>query len=184
MNGKALSEMNREYDIFQFGHLTIDIIKTPSEEYEMTSGPILFAAWTAYQLGHSIGVLTKTSSKHRNRLKELPIPEEDIFWRESPETVLSILDYPTETMEQRIITNLKSATPYGIDDFPEFSAKLIHFCSLHTGEIDNGTIHFISQWAPIAIDVQGLLRKVFSGGAVKYVECRRIIGGSASPCRH
>jgi len=161
--------MNREYDIFQFGHMAVDIIKTPSEEYEMTSGPILFSVWTAYQLGLSIGALTKTSSDDRHRLREMPLSEEDIFWRESPETVLNIMDYPTETMERRIITNLKSSTPYIIDDFPEFSAKLIHFCSLHTGEIDTDTIRLISQWAPLAIDVQGLLRKVFPGGAVEYV---------------
>ncbi|MBW1801092.1 MAG: ribokinase [Deltaproteobacteria bacterium] len=162
--------MNREYDIFFFGHMCVDIIKTPSEESEMTSGPILFSLWTAYQLGLFVGALTKMSSDDRHRLKELPIPEEDIFWRESPETVLSILEYPTETMEQRNITNLKSATPYGIDDFPEFSAKLIHFCSLHMGEIDTGTLHAISQRAPVAIDVQGLLRKVFPGGTVQYAE--------------
>ena len=169
-NGKVLSEMNREYDIFQFGHMTIDIIKTPSEEYEMTSGPILFSVWTAYQLGLSIGALTKTSSDERYRLREFPLLEENIFWRESPETVLNIMEYPNETMERRNITNLKSATPYAIDDFPEFSAKLIHFCSLHIGEIDTNTIRFISQRAPIALDVQGLLRKVLPGGAVEYVE--------------
>lgn len=162
--------MLKNYDIFFFGHLAIDIIKTPAEEYEMTSGPILFSVWTAHQLGLSIGALTKTSSTDRYRLKEFPLSEEDIFWRESPETVLNIMDYPTERMERRIITNLKSATPYAIDDFPEFSAKLIHYCSLHTGEIDTDTIGFISQRAPIAIDVQGLLRKVFPVGAVKYVE--------------
>ena len=144
--------MNREYDIFQFGHLTIDIIKTPSEEYEMTSGPILFAAWTAFQLDQSIGVLTKTSLKEKDRLKALPVPEKDMFWRESTETVLNIMDYPTETMERRIITNLKAADPYAIGDFPEFSAGLIHYCSLHSGEIDADTIRILSRRAPLAID--------------------------------
>ena len=159
----------KEYDIFFFGHVAIDIIKTPSKEYEMTSGPVLFASWTAHQLGHSIGILTKTSSKDRYRLREFPLAEEDIFWRESDETVLNIMRYPTEGMEQRVITTLKNADPYSIEDFPEFSAKLIYYCSLFTGEVDSNTIRHLSEWAPLAIDVQGLMRKVFPDEGVKYV---------------
>ena len=108
----------KEYDIFFFGHMAIDVIKTPSKEYEMTSGPILFASWTAHQLGHSMGILTKTSSKDRHRLKEFPPNGDDIFWRESDESVLSILQYSTETMEKRVITSLKRATPFSVEDFP------------------------------------------------------------------
>jgi sugar/nucleoside kinase (ribokinase family) len=159
----------KEYDIFFFGHMAIDIIKTPSKEYEMTSGPILFASWTAHQLGHSIGILTKTSSKERCRLKEFPVPVEDIFWRESDETVLSILQYSTETMEKRVITSLKRAAPFFVEDFPSVSARLIHYCSNFTGDVDLKTLRHIATWAPLAIDVQGLMREVFPDGAVKYV---------------
>ena len=159
----------KEYDIFFFGHLAIDIIKTPAKEYVITSGPILFASWTAYQLGRSIGILTKTSSNDRYRLREFPLEEENIFWRESDESVLSILQYSTETMEKRVITSLKRATPFLVEDFPTVSARLIHYCSLFTGDVDLNTLRHISTWAPFAIDVQGLMRSVFPDGAVKYV---------------
>ncbi|MFH1124082.1 MAG: PfkB family carbohydrate kinase [Pseudomonadota bacterium] len=162
--------MKKKYDIFYFGNVAIDIIKTPNEEYEMTSGPILFAVGTAYQLGYTVGVLTKTAPGDRDRLKAFPVAEEDLFWRESPETVLSRMDYPTETMEQRVITNLKTAAPYEVEDFPAFSAELIHFCSLFTGEVDTSVLRRLSERAPLALDVQGLLRKVFPDGAVKYVD--------------
>lgn len=159
----------REYDIFFFGHLAIDLIKTPSKEYEMTSGPVLFAVWTAHQLGLSIGVLTKTSSGERRRLREFPLAEEDIFWRGSGETVYSILRYTTENMEQRVITTLKMADPYRIEDFPSFSARLIYYCGLFLGDVDLDTLRQISKRAPVAVDVQGLMRRVFPDGAVKYV---------------
>ena len=160
----------KEYDIFFFGHMAIDVIKTPLKEYEMTSGPILFASWTAHQLGHSIGILTKTSSKDRYRLKEFPPNGDDIFWRGSDESVLSILQYSTETMEKRVITSLKRATPFSVEDFPRVLARLIHYCSLFVGDVDLKTLRHISTWAPLAIDVQGLMRKVFPDGAVKYVD--------------
>ncbi|MBN1101828.1 MAG: hypothetical protein JXL84_00290 [Deltaproteobacteria bacterium] len=159
----------RVYDVFLFGHTAVDRIKTPSQEYEMTSGPVFFAAWTAYALGHSIGILTKTSAGDRHRLREFPIAEQEIFWRSSRETVYSILSYPTESMEQRVITTLKKADPYFIEDFPSVSAKLIYYCGLSTGEVDLQTLIRLSERAPLAVDVQGLMRKVYPDGAVKYV---------------
>ena len=158
----------REYDIFFFGHLTIDLIKTPSEEYEMTSGPILYAAWTAHQLGHMIGILTKTSYRERQRLSELPA-KEGVFWRESHETVTNILRYSTEDPERRVGTSLKTADPYVLEDFPELSTKLIYYCSLFTGEVEPGLIRHVSRWAPLALDVQGMLRKSFPDGVVRLV---------------
>lgn len=157
------------YDIFIFGHTSVDLIKTPREEYEMTSGPILYSAWTAHQLGYSVGVLTKTATKDRRRLDAFPVPREDLFWRDSFETVRSKLEYRTDAMEKRVITNQKQADPYLIDDFPDFSARLVHFCSLFTGEADLEVIRFAGGKAPLAVDVQGLLRKVFEDGSVRYV---------------
>lgn len=160
----------RDYDIFALGNVSIGILKTPAEEHEMTGGPILYTAWTAHQLGCSVGVLTKTSLKDKFRLKEFPIAEEDLFWRESSETTSNKVDYQTETMETRVLTNVGQADPYKIEEFPEFSAKLIQYCGLIAGEIDLEIIRFIAGKAPIAIDVQGLMRKVFPNGAIEYID--------------
>jgi sugar/nucleoside kinase (ribokinase family) len=159
----------KSYDIFIFGHTSVDLIKTPAEAYEMTSGPILYSVWTGHQLGYSVGVLTKTAPEDRHRLDAFPVPREDLFWRESSETVRSTLEYRTDTMEKRVITNQRQADPYLIGDFPEFSARLVHFCSLFTGEADLEVIRFVGGKAPLAVDVQGLLRKIFEDGSVRYV---------------
>ena len=74
----------KNYDIFAFGHVTIGIVKTPTGEQIIPRGPILFASWTAHQLGCSVGVLTKTSMEDKFRLKEFPLAEEDLFWCELP----------------------------------------------------------------------------------------------------
>ncbi|MEW6665543.1 MAG: PfkB family carbohydrate kinase [Thermodesulfobacteriota bacterium] len=105
----------------------------------------------------------------RYRLKALPIPEEEVFWRESRETVFNIMNYPTESMEKRTITTLKMADPYSINDFPRFSAKLIYYCGLFAGETDLALMRHLSCRAPLAVDAQGLLRKVFPDGGVRYV---------------
>lgn len=156
-------------DLFAFGHMCIDIIKTPTEEYEMISGPILFSVWTAHQLGYSVGVLTKAAPEDRRLLEVFPVSGEDLICRDSSETVLSKMEYGTETMEKRVITNLKQADAYSISDFPDFSAKIIHYCGLFRGEVDPEIIRHLSRIAPLAVDVQGLVRKVFEDGSVQYV---------------
>ena len=160
----------RYYDIFAFGNVCAETLRIRCEETEMTSGPILYTLWAAHQLGYSVGALTKTSKADKYRLKELPIPRGDLFWRESRQTTTMKLDYQTESMETRAITSLGEADPYRIQDFPEFSTKLIYYSGLIAGEIDVEIIRFLSRRAPIAIDAQGLMRKAFPSGEVGYVD--------------
>ena len=160
----------RSYDIFAFGNVCAETLRIRSEESEMTSGPILYTLWAAHQLGYSVGALTKTSKADKYQLKELPIPREDLFWRESKQTTAMKLDYQTESMETRVVTNLGEADPYEIEDFPEFSTKLIYYSGLVAGEIDLEIIRSLSGRAPIAIDAQGFMRKVFPSGEVGYAD--------------
>ncbi len=160
----------KDYDIFVFGNMSIGIIRTPREEYEEPGGPIVFAVWTAHQLGCSVGLLTKTSLNDRYRLKAFPLTEENIFWRESTETTSNRVVYQTESMETRVLTNLNQADPYKIEEFPDISAKVIQFSGVLAGEIDLKMIRYISDKTPIALDAQGMTRNVFSNNSIEYID--------------
>ncbi|MFH1491528.1 MAG: PfkB family carbohydrate kinase [Pseudomonadota bacterium] len=160
----------RNYDIFVFGNMSIGVIKTPDEEYIEPGGPIIFAVWTAHQLGHSVGLLTKTSFTDQFRLKEFPVADEDLFWRESSETTSNRVVYQTASMETRVLTNLKQADHYRTVDFPDISAKVIQFSGVLAGEIDLEMIRYISKKAPTAVDAQGMMRKVLPNRAVEYAD--------------
>ena len=73
-------------------------------------------------------------------------------------------------METRILTNLAQATPYKIEEFPEFSSKVILYCGVIAGEIDTGIMRHLSGKSLIAIDVQGLMRKAFPNGSIEYID--------------
>ncbi len=128
----------------------------------------MFAAWTAYQLGYSIILLTKTSSKDRYLLKNFPIPEEDIFWHESQKTNASRVFYTTTSMEKRKIVNVNQADPYTIHDLPDITTKVIQFSGVFAGEINLEIIRYLSSRAPVAIDAQGMMRTVSSDKTVQY----------------
>ena len=145
-------------------------INTPDAFYEEPGGPIIFAVWTAHQLGYSVRLLTKTSLKDQYLLKEFPVPEDSIFWRESRQTNSNRVVYQTASMEKRVITNLSRADPYTIQDLPDISAKVIQYSGVLAGEIDIEIIRYLSSIAPVALDVQGMMRKVFPDKAVKYCD--------------
>jgi sugar/nucleoside kinase (ribokinase family) len=158
----------KEYDLFSFGNISVDYIKTPASETQMTGGAVLYAVWVGHQLGHKVGLLTKTSKAEKHRLGEIPIPNEDVFWIESRETTSIYNDYQTADMERRICTNRGQADLYQISDFPDFSAKLIQYSGLLTGEIDLDIIKFLSKKGRLAIDVQGLTRMVMPNKLMEF----------------
>jgi sugar/nucleoside kinase (ribokinase family) len=148
------------YDVFSFGNLSLDIIKSPTYYREMIGGAILYGVWVAHQLGFNIGILTKSAAKDRHGLNDYPIPPENITWVESKESTSIYNDYATDDMERRTCWNRGEADPFKISDFPKFKSKLIVHEGLLAGEIDLGLIKFLAKQAPLAIDAQGLTRKV------------------------
>ena len=156
------------YDIFCFGNISIDIIRTPSDETIMTGGAILYAAWVAHQMGHRVGVLTKTSKQDKSRLEKFPVSSEDLTWIESKETTSILNDYQTADMERRICTNRGQAGAFTIEDFPDFSAQVIQYSALITGEIDLNIIKFLAGKAKLAVDAQGMVRKVMPSKLMEF----------------
>ncbi|MCP4760239.1 MAG: ribokinase [archaeon] len=161
----------KDYEFFIFGNISVDIIKTPKEEYSMIGGAILHSSWTAHQLGRSLGVLTKTTLNDKKFIQEFPEDEIDIFWKESKSTTSIKNDYRTKSKETRICTCLKKSDPFKIGDFPKMKSDIIQFCGLMAGEIDLKLIKFlsnISSKTKIALDAQGLIRKVHEDNTMKF----------------
>jgi sugar/nucleoside kinase (ribokinase family) len=158
------------YDLFCFGNLSLDIIKTPTSYKEMMGGAILYGVWVGHQLGYDIGVLTKTAKKDKDGLKELPFNSHRLTWVESTNTTSILNNYLTADMERRVCTNLGQADPFKITDFPEFNAKVIMHEGLLADEIDLSLIQALSKKAKLAVDAQGLIRKVMPNGDMEFAE--------------
>ena len=149
----------KTYEIFTFGHISLDVIQTPSEKKEALGGAILHAAWVGHQLGINMGVLTKTAQKHKDRLKELP-QDMDLYWVKSKETTAIVNIYRDESLERRDNFSGGQADSYTIKDFPNFNAKIIQYASLMQGEIDLSLVKALSEKGQFVLDAAGIIRKV------------------------
>lgn len=134
----------------------------------MVGGAVLHAVWAAHQLNRMVGVLTKTAAADKSMLKEFPQSNTDIHWLPSKETTSIKNDYTTTDKETRICTNLGQADPYEADDFPDFKAKAIQYSGLITGEIDLELIKSLGGKSKLAVDAQGLTRKVHPDGSMRF----------------
>jgi sugar/nucleoside kinase (ribokinase family) len=174
----------QQYDLFSFGNISIDYIKTPTFQQEMTGGAVLYAVWVAHQLGYKVGICTKIAAKDKFRLKEFPISAKDITAKDSKETTSIFNDYLTADMERRVCTNKGQADPFQISDFPQFKAKAIQYSGLVVGEINLEIIQFLAKKGPLAIDAQGLTRKVMPNKQMDFQkQCHRFSTSKRMPLK-
>ncbi|NMC07879.1 MAG: ribokinase [Candidatus Lokiarchaeota archaeon] len=151
----------KSYDIFSFGHVSLDIIKTPDDRKEALGGAILHAAWVAHQLGFKNAVLTKSARVDKARLSEFPpMPKDDVFWVESKVTTSILNEYKDKTLERRDCFSQGQAAPYAKEDFPDFSAKIVQYAALMHGEVDLPLIKWLATKGKLVTDAAGFIRKV------------------------
>ncbi|MBN2150032.1 MAG: ribokinase [Candidatus Lokiarchaeota archaeon] len=153
--------MERNYDIFSFGHVSLDVIKTPDGRKEAVGGAILHAAWVAHQLRFKNAVLTKTAAGDKACLDEFPpMARGDLFWIESPTTTSILNDYKDRTLERRDCSSQGQAAPYAREDFPDFSAGVVQYSALMHGEVDLPLIEWLATKGKLVVDAAGFIRKV------------------------
>lgn len=158
-------------DIFCFGNISIDTDQTPESRRIYTGGAIIHAAWTAFQLQHTLKILTKTTIKDRYRLKAFPLPIKEMHWIESRNTTSICNEYFTVDRERRNCSSTSQADPFTIADFPDIQAKLIMYNGLLAGEVSEGIFHFLAHRGKIVADAQGLVRHVLDTGQMVFREC-------------
>ncbi|WP_371803886.1 PfkB family carbohydrate kinase [Candidatus Lokiarchaeum ossiferum] len=156
------------YDILCIGHMSIDIIRTPDSERTETGGAILHAAWTAHKLGANSCILTKTSQKEKWRLSEFPDNNIKINWIESQKTTSILNEYSTIDKEKRKCTNLGKADSFSIHEIPEIKTNLVIYNGLIAGEINLAFIQKLASIGKVAVDAQGLIRKVMPTGEMQF----------------
>ncbi|MHA1340641.1 MAG: PfkB family carbohydrate kinase [Promethearchaeota archaeon] len=156
------------YDLFSFGNLSIDIIKTKNSRETSIGGAILHAAWTAYQLGYKICILTKTNIHDINLLEIFPQNRIKIYWVSSAHTTSIQNEYLTDDKEVRICTSISEADEFFLRDFPQIDAKIYQYAALEIGEISHENLKTFSKKGKLAVDAQGMIRKVLPNKKMEY----------------
>lgn len=151
--------MKRQYDTLVIGHISLDYnIDYLDNQIIEVGGAVIYSSAAAAAGGYRVGAVTKLALSERERLNELVIPQEDIFFIPSRLSTSIRNKYFTADKEKRLCTCISQGDPFLIEDIPDAESKIYHLAGLIYGDFDAALIKGLSERGAVALDVQAMLR--------------------------
>ena len=152
----------RTYDSLIIGHITMDRnTDCLGRTVCAAGGAVLFSSAAARALGHKVCVLTKANEKERGRLSAFTIPPEDVICLPAEHGANMENTYFTADKERRRCVCVSQGDPIAAEDIPpDVAGRIYHLAGLVAGDFAAGIIPALARRGPVAVDVQGYLRRV------------------------
>ncbi len=146
-------------DIISIGHIARDRNVVGHRSEVATGGGVYFGGMVFLALGFHVAIVTRLARADEQLLDDL---------KEAGATVLPT--YATETSgienvhakpnsDKRVCHPLGFAGSFRPEEVPDVPTQLYHISSIMPGEVDLPFLREVASRGPIALDVQGLLRK-------------------------
>lgn len=151
--------MKKSYDTLTVGHISLDYnIDYLDNLLIEIGGAVIYSSAAAAAGGYKVGAVTKLAKEDTERLNELIIEKEDIFFIPSAKSTSIRNKYFTADKEKRLCTCISQADPFTLADIPDAECKIYHLAGLIYGDFDGELIKELSKKGQVAVDVQALLR--------------------------
>ncbi len=158
-----------KYTSMIIGHATMDSNTDHlGNTVHIVGGAVVFSSASAYALGHRVAAVTKMNAKDKERLKSFTVPEEDIFCLDAESSSEMVNIYHTPDKERRTSKCLSIGDPFCAEELPAIEAEIYHLAGLVYGDFDADMIKTLSKKAPVALDVQAMLRHVAADGSMYF----------------
>ncbi len=156
-----------EYSSMIIGHATLDSnTDYLGNNVKIVGGAVVYSSAAAYALGHRVLAVTKVADKDMDRLDCFTIPREDIICLKSEKSTDMVNIYHTADKERRTCMCLSKGDPFRTEEIPEADVAIYHLAGLIYGDFDRDLIVSLSKKAPVALDVQAMLRHANDDGSV------------------
>ena len=151
------------------GHATLDTNTDHlGNTVKIVGGAVIYSSAAAHALGHRVLAVTKLADKDLDRLESFTIPSEDIVCLKSEKSTDMVNVYHTADKETRTCTCLSQGDPFGVSDIPDAEAAIYHLAGLIYGDFNKELIVSLSKKAPVALDVQAMLRHAEPDGSMHF----------------
>lgn len=163
--------MTDPYDIAFVGNYTKDTIVTRSGTRSVDGGGFNYGAHAAALMGLKVAAITRLAWEDRRVVDALERLGVDVFPFFSEESTVLRLEYPTDNVDDRIITVQSFAGAFTADQVQSIRARAFVISGSLRGEISMDVIHRIkAKGALVAADAQSFLREVDSQGILSLTE--------------
>lgn len=159
----------KKYTSMIIGHATMDENTDHlGNTQHIVGGAVVFSSASAHALGHNVAAVTKMNEKDRERLNSFTLPEENIFCLDAENSSVMVNVYHTPDKERRTSKCLSVGDPFTAAELPPLDVEIYHLAGLVYGDFNADMIKTLSKNAPVALDVQAMLRHVAPDGSMYF----------------
>lgn len=157
------------YDLITIGNYTKDTIVTRAGTRHVDGGGYSYAAHAAQLRGLKVGAVTRLADEDRKSTEALRAKGIEVHIFESPQSTLMRLEYPTDNVDERILTVGAVAEPFTPEILEPFRARAIIVNGSARGEASLEVMQYLKKkGGRLCADVQGFVRVITGEGRLKY----------------
>lgn len=157
------------YDLVTVGNYTKDTIVTRSGTRHVDGGGYSYAAHAARLAGIRVAAVTRLAAADRGVAAPLREQGVEVFTHDSPSSTLMRLEYPTDDVDERILTVAAVADPIEVRHVQDLRSRAFLVSASVRGEVPLEVLRMLRERAELlALDVQGYVRVVTGEGRLRY----------------
>jgi len=151
--------VNSGYDVVAIGHLAKDEIVVGHNSQEAVGGAVYYGGMVFLRLGLRVAIVTRLAREDFRLLEELTAAGATVFPVEAAETSGIRNVHPDPSSDKRICYPLGFAGSFRPEDLPQVPARLYCVGPIMPDEVTLPFLKAVAARGPLALDVQGCLRK-------------------------
>jgi sugar/nucleoside kinase (ribokinase family) len=160
---------SHSFDFASIGAYTKDTIVTRAGTRNVDGGGYSYAAHAARLTGLRVGAVTRLAAEDRKSVDLLRSVRVDVLIHESPHSTVMRLEYPTDNVDERILTVTDVADAFEPRHVADIKAQAILVSASIRGEVPYAVVEALRARAGlIGLDVQGFVRIRQSDGRLAY----------------
>ncbi len=151
----------KKYDIVIFGNYTKDTIISKAGTRYVDGGGFNYGAHAAANSGKSVAAVTRLAREDIHVVHNLEKIGVDVYPTFTPSSTHMILDYPTDNVDERILTCNATAGTYTLDQFDNLESSALLINASIREEVPLGLVKELRKRETLLVaDAQGFIRIV------------------------
>jgi len=164
-----MSSVSRRFDLVTLGNYTKDTIVTRAGTRHVHGGGFNYAARAAAAAGLSVAAVTRLAREDRESVEQLEAAEVTVFPRWTESSTIMRLEYPTDNVDERVLTVAATAGSFEPDQVEGIEARAFVVSPSIRGEVGIDVLEKLRRpGVLIGLDVQGYVRIRRSDGQLEH----------------
>lgn len=162
------------WDSQVIGPVCVDVnVDAAGQVQHVVGGAAICAAAAAASLGHRVQAVLSLGSQDQDLLSRVPAAVDDVHAVLGQATSSIRNVYRTADQERRTSYALAQADPLGSAEIPTEPAAVQHLAGLVVGDYAPDLIHVLAERGPLAVDMQGFVRRAHGPEGLLNLDPRR-----------